>query len=135
MNSERKKDGATRLFIAAQQGHKDVVQVLLDTNVDVNKAQNDGVIALFIAAEQVHKDVVQVLRDTNADVNETWNDGATTPFVTPQPTLTKRRTIQSLRAPQFICRAACGAGDRLHIVLPTRRQPVFWGPWAIALSL
>ena len=90
MNSEKLKEGATALFIAARQGHKDVVQVLLDNNVDVNKAQNDGVIALFIAAQQVHKDVVQVLLDTNADVNEAWNDGATTPFVSPQPTLTKR---------------------------------------------
>ena len=52
--NKARNDGVTALFIAAQQGHKDVVQVLLDTNAGVNKARNDGVTALQVSCDQDH---------------------------------------------------------------------------------
>jgi len=74
------------LHIAAGQGHKDIVQLLLDANADPNRpvyeyseAHSDrqglgvrsirGLRSLHIAAGQGYKDIVQLLLDANADPN------------------------------------------------------------------
>ena len=60
----------TPLYIAAREGHKEVVEVLLSQGVDVNNATNHGWMPLHIAAREGHKEVVKVLLSHGADVNK-----------------------------------------------------------------
>ena len=44
------KDGSTPLFIACQNGHLDVVRMLLSTEgIEPNRAEEDGATPLYIA--------------------------------------------------------------------------------------
>jgi ankyrin repeat protein len=49
------------LFIAAQNGHLDVVRHLVEVGADKDQAQNQGATPLFIAAQNGHLDVVRHL--------------------------------------------------------------------------
>lgn len=62
--------GAMALHGAAHQGHKDVVQFLLDSGVATASARADGTTALQAAAKEGHLQVVQMLLDARADSNE-----------------------------------------------------------------
>ena len=44
--------GATALYIAAQNGHLEVVRLLIQHNADVNKGDSDGYTSLHWAAEK-----------------------------------------------------------------------------------
>ena len=59
--------GATPLFIAAQNGHLDVVRHLVEVGADKDKARDDGATPLYIAAENGHLDVVRHLVEVGAD--------------------------------------------------------------------
>src|SRR5437899_1059282 len=72
----RDREGATPLHLAAQNGHKDVAEVLLGNHADVN-AKNDGTTPLHLAAHEGYKDVVEVLLAHHADVNIKTDDGVT----------------------------------------------------------
>ncbi|MDR0590302.1 MAG: ankyrin repeat domain-containing protein [Puniceicoccales bacterium] len=64
-------NGKTALHYAAKNGHKNVVQFLLDNGADVNAGAkgglNEGRTALHYAAENGHKKVVRFLLDNGAD--------------------------------------------------------------------
>ncbi|KAM3076143.1 hypothetical protein ACMFMG_006342 [Clarireedia jacksonii] len=64
-------DGNTPLLLAAKEGHKDVVQLLLATDgVDLNCKDKENLTPLSWAAWNGHKDVVQLLLATNGvDLN------------------------------------------------------------------
>lgn len=64
-------------MFAAQNGHGDVVQRLLDKGADVNAKVNDGVTALIQASQSGHREVVRMLLDKGADVNAKTAVGAT----------------------------------------------------------
>ena len=53
--------GATPIYFASQEGHVEVVQYLVATGADVNKAKNGGFTPLYIASEKGHDKVVQSL--------------------------------------------------------------------------
>lgn len=57
------KNGAASLYIASQQGHHTVVELLLATDVDRNAAQKDGATPLYIASRVV----VELLLAAEAD--------------------------------------------------------------------
>ena len=54
--------GTTSLVAAAQHGHGEVVQLLLDGRANPNRQLNDGSTALDKALEAGHSDVAAILR-------------------------------------------------------------------------
>ena len=72
--------GDTPLTIAAYQGHKKIVELLIANGADVNTKNNNGDNSLIIAAYQGHKEIVKQLIANGADVN-TKNNNGDTPFV------------------------------------------------------
>lgn len=74
-------DGAvgrlTALHQAAERGHRDAVEFLLDNGVDINARKIDGSTPLHLAAEMFRNDVVQLLVDRKADVNAKTDCGDT----------------------------------------------------------
>ena len=51
--------GTSPLWFAAQEGHVDVVQVLLDASADPDNANDVGCTPLYIASEKGQKEVVR----------------------------------------------------------------------------
>ena len=55
-------DGATPLFIAAQNGHLEIVQFLVESGANKDQGTtNDGATPVFIAAQNGHLEIVRVL--------------------------------------------------------------------------
>ena len=59
----------TPLSMAAQEGHRDVVNLLLDRGADPNKADIFGLTPLHEAAKRGHKNVVRILLERGGDPN------------------------------------------------------------------
>jgi serine/threonine-protein phosphatase 6 regulatory ankyrin repeat subunit B len=70
-------DGSTALMLAAQAGQKEVVDVLVAANADVNTRSNDGLTALMNAANEGHWEIVSALVSANADVQCVNKDSMT----------------------------------------------------------
>ena len=70
----------TALNIAAEQGHVDVVKLLLlekDAQIDVLKNNSEAPKALLVASSSGHAEVVRVLLEKGAELNTQDNDGRT----------------------------------------------------------
>merc|ERR1712038_73343 len=67
----------TPLIVAAANGHKDIVQILLDNGANIDYQDNLGRTALMLAAGNGHKDIVQILLDNGANINQQNNYGET----------------------------------------------------------
>lgn len=63
------------LWIASNNGHADVVSLLLENGALVDKADRYGSTPLLAAAEEGHADVVRVLLQAGADKSLTDEDG------------------------------------------------------------
>ena len=61
----------TALMVAAEERKKDIVQLLVQNNADVNLKGYYGYTALIYAAKRGQKDIAKILLDNNADVNAT----------------------------------------------------------------
>jgi ankyrin repeat protein len=77
-------NGATALYMAAEQGHLPVVLALLGADADPALANTTNVVTpLYIAAQSGHVDVLALLLEANADPSTaTTDDGATPVFAT-----------------------------------------------------
>ena len=69
--------GSTALTLASQNGHYQVVELLLKEHADVNQQRQDGVAALMLASKNGHYQVVELLLKEHADVNHQRQDGVT----------------------------------------------------------
>jgi len=70
----KNNNGCTALILAAQNGHTNVVQLLLQEHINVNIQNNDGCDALIFAAQNGYTDVVRLLLDKDVNVNMQSNN-------------------------------------------------------------
>ncbi|XP_071122328.1 uncharacterized protein [Mytilus edulis] len=73
-------DGVSPLFMACQEGHTEVVQMLITNNADINKCRDTGASPLFMACQTGHTEVVQMLITNNADINKCRDNDGTSPL-------------------------------------------------------
>jgi ankyrin repeat protein len=68
----------TALMLAAQQGHKEIMDVLIAANANLECAAGDGMTTLMHAAKAGHTAIVSALIDANAGCEQNaqgWLDG------------------------------------------------------------
>ncbi len=75
--------GKTPVFVAAERGNSDLLQVLMDQNANTNKPTFLQKTPLYAATENGHKEVVKMLltQCTREDVLHQTNFGTTAPFM------------------------------------------------------
>jgi ankyrin repeat protein len=69
--------GQDALMWAVAEGHKAVVEVLLELSADINAKSKQGYTPLLFAVRQGHDDIVDLLISRGADLNATQAQGAT----------------------------------------------------------
>eukprot|EP00854_Cymbomonas_tetramitiformis_P001302 gene1302-1889_t len=82
--NERGQDGATPLFIAAQEGRADIVLHLINAGAEIDSRSErspPGGSALFIASRNGHVDVVHLLLTAHADVEAVDFVSGNTPLI------------------------------------------------------
>ena len=79
-------DGATPLYIAAQNGHLEVVRFLVESGANKDQGTaDDGATPLYIAAQNGHLEVVRFLLESGANKDQgTADDGATPLYIAAQ---------------------------------------------------
>jgi len=70
-------DGGTPLLYAAAYGHKEIVELLIAADADLNVRDEDGKTTLHFAALNGRKVIVELLIAKGADVNAKDEDGET----------------------------------------------------------
>ncbi|GKS64672.1 hypothetical protein YTPLAS72_19760 [Nitrospira sp.] len=63
------EQGNTPIFMAAKNGHRDVVALLLEQGDPVNPTSQAGITPLFVAGQERRVDVLALLLEKGADVN------------------------------------------------------------------
>ena len=91
--------GGTALIYAAQQGHIDIVKLLLDNHADINAMSKLGQTALAQAAFHKHLDVVKLLLEHGAKLDERLRPGVLK-SVEGNPELIKMLPPEQEKAPE-----------------------------------
>eukprot|EP01059_Diplonema_ambulator_P037004 TRINITY_DN9570_c0_g2_i3.p1 TRINITY_DN9570_c0_g2~~TRINITY_DN9570_c0_g2_i3.p1 ORF type:complete len:583 (+),score=114.77 TRINITY_DN9570_c0_g2_i3:231-1979(+) len=65
------------LYVAAQNGHPEVVECLLQNNADPNQSKDSGATPLFISAQQGNLAIVNILLGAGADPDQCTKTGVT----------------------------------------------------------
>lgn len=68
-------NGETLLFLAAKQGNKEMVELLLTQGAEVNIPAPGGYTPLHAAAQNGQEDIILLLLKNNADINAVTDDG------------------------------------------------------------
>ena len=68
-------------MIASQNGHFQVVELLVKEHSDINQQDEDEWTALIIASENGHFQVVELLLKEQADINQQEGKGWTAPMI------------------------------------------------------
>jgi ankyrin repeat protein len=71
------KDIDKELLTACENGHTDIVELLLDRGSDINVKDEYGNTPLIMASRNGHVDIIQLLLDNGADIEVTDNRGLT----------------------------------------------------------
>ena len=66
--------GFTTLILAAQNGYREIVEIIIDKGMDLNIKNHNGDSSLILAAQNGNKEVVEMLINSGADVNARNND-------------------------------------------------------------
>ncbi len=109
-------DNITPLWMASQNGHSDIVKILIQAGADVNKTREDGMSALSMATMKGHINVAELLLATNANIQQADNQG-----ITP-----------------LIMAAICGHGEILSLLINAHadiHKPVTSGDSALILAV
>ena len=79
----RSGDGCyqTPLHSAAEEGHRDVVQLLLEMNAEIEIRDRSGNTPLHLAASEGHRDLVQLLLEKSAEIEAKSSSGQTPLFL------------------------------------------------------
>ncbi|NP_899192.1 transient receptor potential cation channel, subfamily N, member 1 [Danio rerio] len=75
--NKHSKNGWSPLLLAADQGHTEVVKILLQNNARVDVFDEEGKAAIHLAAQRGHQDIVDVLLSQKAFVNAKTKQGLT----------------------------------------------------------
>lgn len=67
--------GESPLLVTAQEGHTEVVELLLDNKVDINKCEKHGISPLFIACYKIRTEIVKLLLSKNATIDKCRDNG------------------------------------------------------------
>lgn len=70
-------DRTLLIHVAADNGHSEIVRLLLEARADKNATTSTGATAMFVAAQNGHWQVVRLLLAAGADTNATIKDGTT----------------------------------------------------------
>lgn len=76
-----RKTGASPLLIACQEGHDNIVKLLLNNGADINLCTITDASPLFIACQNGHNSIVQLLLNRGAEINKRRKDGYSPLFV------------------------------------------------------
>jgi ankyrin repeat protein len=73
------EDGETALYLASEEGHVSVVEILIDkgANIEHGRANDNGMTALTAASWEGHVPVVEILLAKGADANHQLDNGWT----------------------------------------------------------
>ena len=77
VNLAKTSDGSSPLFVACENGHSEMVSVLLCHGADVHQSSHVGFFPLFMASQNGHVDIVEVLLKKGADVKQRKKNKAT----------------------------------------------------------
>ena len=85
VDKTRLGDGATAVFMAAENDHLEIIRLLAEKGANLDLARRvDGAIPVLIAAYKGHNEVVRVLADKGANLDLVDEETATTVFVAAQ---------------------------------------------------
>jgi len=79
--SQADEDGFTPLYIACQNGHLEIVRLLLEASAAINRAPQHGATPLYMACGKGHLDIVRLLLEASASINQAQENGATPLYV------------------------------------------------------
>ena len=78
LNRRRDSDGMTPAYLAAQNGHPEVIEMLARYSADLNQATAEGGPPVLVAAQQGHGAVIEMLAKCGASLKLRWEkNGAT----------------------------------------------------------
>lgn len=80
VNFQRRSDGVSCLYVAAQNGHIDICRALLHAGANVDLARNTKASPLFIATQQNNLDIMRLLLQHGAHV-DSQNEQGCSPYV------------------------------------------------------